>query len=73
MKFEKREITLNEYDSLKDCYYREKTLLNEYVCALCDMERKEARERLLSLIKDTAEEMFFLQDCMENSQKQDGG
>ena len=72
MKFEKREITLNEYDSLKDCYYREKTLLNEYVCVLCDMERKETRERLLSLIKDTAEEMFFLQDCMKNSQKQNG-
>ncbi len=72
MKFEKREITLNEYDSLKDAYYREKMLLNEYVCALCDMERKESRERLLIFIRDTAEELFLLQDRMEESAKQNG-
>ena len=72
MKLEKREITLNEYDSLKDAYYREKILLNEYVCALSDMVRKETREALLLLIKETAEELFFLQDCMEKSAKQNG-
>ena len=72
MKFEKREITLNEYDSIKDAYYREKILLNEYVHALCDMERKETREKLLQLIRETAEELFFLQDCMEKSAQQNG-
>ena len=72
MKFEKREITLNEYDSIKDAYYREKTLLNEYVCALCDMERKETREKLLQLLRETAEELFFLQDRMEKSAQQNG-
>ena len=65
MKFEKREITLNEYDSLKDCYYREKTLLNEYICARCDMERKETRERLLQFIKETAEDLFLINDLLE--------
>ena len=72
MKLEKREITLNEYDSLKDAYYREKTLLNEYVCALCDLERKEVREEVLRMILETAEEIFFLQDLMDNSAKERG-
>ena len=69
MKLEKREIMLNEYDSLKDAYYREKTLLNEYVCALTDMEAKETREQLLTFIKETAEEIFFLSDLMAKSAK----
>ena len=34
MKLEKREITLNETDSLKDIYYMEKTLLREYSARL---------------------------------------
>ncbi len=72
MKLEKREITLNEYDSLKDAYYREKTLLSEYVCALCDLERKEAREEVLRMIRETAEEIFFLQDLMNNSASEHG-
>ena len=72
MKLEKREITLNEYDSLKDAYYRGKTLLNEYVCALCDMERKQAREAILQIIRETAEEIFFLQDLMDNAARENG-
>ena len=70
MKLEKREITLNEYDSLLDVYYREKTLLNEYVCALMQMQRKESKDTLLRLIKDTAQEIFLLQELLENSGKQ---
>lgn len=69
MKLEKREITLNEYDSLKDAYYREKTLLNEYVCAVLHMQRKEAKDELLRLMQETAEEIFLLQDLMKNSTK----
>jgi hypothetical protein len=67
MKLEKREITLNEYDSLKDAYYREKILLNEYVCGLSAMERKETREEILLLIRETAEEIFLLQDLLQKS------
>ena len=62
MKLEKREITLNEYDSLLDAYYRERMLINEYVCALAHIQRKETKDLLLRLINDTAKEMFFLQD-----------
>ena len=72
MKLEKREITLNEYDSLKDVYYREKILLNEYVNAVFEMDRKETRDVLLALIKETAEEVFFLWDLMKSSQNMKG-
>lgn len=67
MKLEKREITLNEYDSLQDAYYREKTLINEYVRALTQMQRKESKDALLRLINDTAKEMFLLQDLLKSS------
>jgi len=33
MKLEKREITLNEIDSVKDAFVMQKILLNEYVMA----------------------------------------
>ena len=72
MRFEKREITLNEYDSLKDAYYRAKILLNEYVNALFEMERKQTRDEMLKLICETAEEIFLLKDLMEKSKNQAG-
>ena len=65
MKLEKREITLNEKDSLKDIFYLEKTLLNEYVETLVYVTRKEERERLMKLIKETAEEIFTVKDLLE--------
>ena len=40
MKLEKREITLNESDSLKDLLFFEKALLNEYVEALAEFKRE---------------------------------
>ena len=67
MKLEKREITLNEHDSLQDAYYREKTLLNEYVCALFQMQRKETKDEVLRLICDTAKEVFLLQDLLKDT------
>ena len=71
MKLEKREITLNEYDSLQDAYYQEKSLLNEYIYALFKMERKETKEMLLLLIKEPAEEIFFLQDLIKGQSAKD--
>lgn len=67
MKLEKREITLNEFDSLKDAFYIEKTLLAEYVHALPQAERKETRSELLALIKEVGEDIFFLRDLLEGS------
>ena len=65
MKLEKRESTLNEKDSLKDVLFLEKALLGRYVETLTDMTRKEERERLLKLMKETAEETFVLKDLLE--------
>ncbi|MBQ7948796.1 MAG: hypothetical protein IJ284_03445 [Clostridia bacterium] len=67
MKLEKREITLNEKDSLKDILFMEKALLNDYVETLPKTSRKETRERLLKYIKETAEELFLMKDLLEKS------
>ena len=65
MKLEKREITLNEKDSLSDIAYMEKALLFEYVEGLARAGRKETRERLLQFIKETAEDLFLINDLLE--------
>ena len=65
MKLEKREITLNEKDSLKDVLLLERALLLQYTETLTRMTRKEPRERLLSLVKETAEENFWLKDLLD--------
>ncbi len=53
MKLEKREITLNEADSLKDVYYLEKTLISEYEKMEKYAERKEIFNEFESLLKET--------------------
>ena len=72
MKLEKREITLNEFDSLKDAFYAEKTLLVEYVHALAKAERKETQGELLRLIKEIGEDMLFVRDLMRGSAIENG-
>lgn len=67
MKLEKREITLNEFDSLKDVFYIEKTLLNEYVYALSKATRKQTRGELMRLLKETGEDMYFVRDLMRGA------
>ena len=65
MKLEKREITLNEFDSLKDVYYGEKTLLSEYVLAISVSERKETRDFLLETLQTIAKDVCFVSDLMQ--------
>ena len=67
MKLEKREITLNEFDSLKDAFYTEKTLMNEYVHTLSKTVRKETRNELITLIAEVADDMLFIHDLMRGS------
>ena len=73
MKLEKREITLNECDSLRDVLFLEKALLGEYVEALTRVRRKETRERLLEYIKGVAEELFLASDLLEKQSQQNAG
>ena len=72
MKLEKREITLNEYDSLKDVFYTEKTLLNEYAIAISKAQRQETKKELLRLMKEVGEDMCFVRDLMNGSAIENG-
>ena len=67
MKLEKREITLNEYDSLQDAFYLQKLLIIEYAQALSQTARKETRSELMRLVKETSEDMCFVGDLMSGS------
>ena len=68
MKLEKREITLNETDSVKDVAYTQKNLLTQYVNALEYAERKSVREELLRLMKQTGEDLCFTRDFMRGEE-----
>ena len=70
MRLEKREITLNEQDSLLDVAFMVKALLFEYVEALSKVDRKETRDRLLEGVKDTAEALFLVNDLLEKVKEQ---
>lgn len=72
MKLEKREITLNEYDSLQDVFYAEKLLLGEYVQALEYAERKETKNELIKLVCEICEDVLFACDLMRGSAIQNG-
>ena len=67
MKLEKREITLNEYDSLKDIFYMEKLLLHEYISSLAKVIRKETKGEILSLMQETGEDAFFVRELMRDT------
>ena len=71
MKLEKREITLNECDSLKDVSFLEKSLLNGYVESLSKAARKETRNEILQLIKETGEEWFLVLDLLKDRAQQE--
>lgn len=62
MKLEKREITLNEADSLKDIYYVEKTLLQAYKpgTAIVRKEVKNEVEQLMLQTKEEGEKLYAL-------------
>ena len=68
MKLDKREITLNEQDSLRDVLFLEKALLLAYVEGLGKVNRKETRERLLDFIKEGANDLFLVNDLLEKLQ-----
>ena len=54
MKLEKREITLNELDSLRDMLYMEKTVLEEYVRALQFPLSKQIQNQLVADLQSVA-------------------
>ena len=60
MKLEKREITLNERDSLMDVVCFDRVLLSAYQDGLAKIKRKETAKALLRQMQETAEELFFI-------------
>ncbi|MBE5746846.1 MAG: hypothetical protein E7352_01580 [Clostridiales bacterium] len=69
MKLEKREITLNETDSLKDVYYTEKTLLREYSARLTLTTCQETKHELSALIEEVTSDMEKAENLMQKSAK----
>lgn len=72
MKLEKREITLNEYDSLKDVFYLEKSLLREYTARLALSKCKETENELSRMLKEVSEDMSLMEKLMTESAKESG-
>ena len=62
MKNAKRDITLNEQDSIADMAQTERTLFYAFSRALFLSERKETREALWRGMERTAKNAFFLQE-----------
>ena len=69
MKLEKREITLNEMDSIKDLLVIERALLSEYTHALKKAERIENRNYIHTEIQNTAKEVCLLSDILKTLQE----
>lgn len=67
MKLEKREITLNEADSLKDIFYLERTLLREYSEGEDYIERKELENEIVTLVGETKTDMEKVFSLWEQS------
>ena len=65
MKLEKREITLNEKDSLQDACYMQKALCAAYEKTLNETERKEIRQYIRQRIDEIRQETQRLEKQIE--------
>ncbi len=66
LRLEKREITLNEKDSICDMLRFEEGVLREYAGALSKIKRKETRQAVTENMRAVAEEIFMLSDLVED-------
>ena len=66
MKLEKREITLNELDSLRDMLYMEKTVLEEYVRALQFPLSKQIQNQLVADLQSVAFSICEVQGLLQS-------
>ena len=67
MKLEKREITLNEADSLKDIFYLEKTLMAAYSEGERFVDRKELKNELPTLLSEIKDDLGKVLSLWEKS------
>ena len=68
MKLEKREISLNEKDSLQDAILCEKALLNAYMVAVCEAVKKQTRNEIVALLQEICQETWLILDLLECTQ-----
>ena len=66
MKLEKREITLNEEDSLFEMLCLEKMLVESYIEALFFSERKEVKMSLIKGVEEGVQMLLRVQDLTAN-------
>ena len=72
MKLEKREITLNERDSLLDMYFWEKSIQTEYEKGAKRSERKETELTLSQLSQEAEADRECLYALLLKSEKNKG-
>lgn len=72
MKLEKREITLNERDSLLDMYFWERSIENEYKQGAKLAERKETELVLSQAAGETAQDVERVLTLLRKSAKNKG-
>ena len=68
MKLEKREITLNEEDSLFEMLCLEKMLVESYIEALFFAERKEVKDVLIKGVQEGMQMLVRAQDLTRSEQ-----
>ena len=69
MKFEKREITLNERDSILDVLVIHEYLSEVYLQGARVADRKEVRDLIKKRLSETIEEIYLLNDLLNDLQK----
>jgi hypothetical protein len=67
MKNDKRDITLNQADSIQDMMFMQKMLLRNYCEAIFFARRKEVRSALLECFASVAEDVFFLEGLSDGT------
>ena len=67
MKNAKRDVTLNEKDSIEDMAQTERALFFAFARALFAVNRKETRETLWKGMERAAKNAFFLSEIAENT------
>jgi hypothetical protein len=70
MKLEKREISLNEADSLQDAFLTEKSLLFSYLQTLERVSVKSTRHTLRALLDETVQDLFFICDLKKSVEEE---
>ena len=71
MKFEKREITLNEHDSILDVLLAHERLAELCLEGVRFFEKKEIRELFKKRLGEILDEIYFLNDLLSSLQSQE--